>query len=250
VRFSFAVSREDARRVQAFYERCAKSPLVLRRIKRNVDGDHPRATKAYIWSALLNCLLTTQQRSGPNSPISKFFRRKPFPLRYACCTATADLAELVRDELRTAGGIRRYNSVAEQAAYNSEWLGIGGWNEVTSRLRSLEKRGSTVSLERETADYLAAHLAGIGPKQSRNLLQLLGLSRYEIPIDSRVTKWLNEFGFPLRLSATALGDIGYYHLVSDGFQALCAAAEIYPCVLDAAIFASTDAEWSEDQLLW
>jgi hypothetical protein len=209
-----------------------------------------RGTKPRIWFALLNCLLTTQQRSGPNSPITKFFRREPFPLRHSRCLASSDVAELVRDELRRAGGIRRYNTVAAQATDNAEWLAAGGWVEVTTRLRALEEPDPPASLERETADYLAEHLAGIGPKQSRNLLQLLGLSRYEIPIDSRVTKWLNEFGFPLRLSATALADTGYYHLVSDGFRALCAAASIYPCALDAAIFASSDPEWTEDSLLW
>jgi hypothetical protein len=224
--------------------------MVVRRIRRNIEGDRPRITKSDVWFVLLNCLLTTQQRSGPNAPITKFFRRKPFPLRHARCSATTDLPALVRDELRDAGGIRRYNMIGQQAADNAEWLEAGGWTQVTTRLGALEKAAPTPSLARETAAYLAEHLAGIGPKQSRNLLQLLGLSRFEIPIDSRVTKWLNEFGFPLRLSATALADIGYYHLVSDGFQALCAAADIYPCVLDAAIFASSDAEWTEGDLLW
>jgi len=90
------------------------------------------------------------------------------------------------------------------------------------------------------AEYIAANLKGFGPKQSRNLLQWLGLSRYEIPLDSRITKWLNEFGFPVKLSATALQDINYYNFVSDGFQKLAKTADIYPCVLDAIIFASYD----------
>ena len=40
------------------------------------------------------------------------------------------------------------------------------------------------SAERQAADYFADHFAGFGPKQSRNLLQSLGLARYEVPIDS------------------------------------------------------------------
>src|SRR3712207_8726784 len=35
-------------------------------------------------------------------------------------------------------------------------------------------------------------LKGFGPKQSRNLLQGLGLTRYEIPIDIRITRWFND----------------------------------------------------------
>ena len=33
---------------------------------------------------------------------------------------------------------------------------------------------------------MSERLAGFGPKQARNLLQGLGLTRYEIPIDSRI----------------------------------------------------------------
>jgi hypothetical protein len=73
---------------------------------------------------------------------------------------------------------------------------------------------------------LADNLTGIGPKQSRNLLQGVGLSQWETPIDSRITKWLNQFGFPLRLSANALSDRNYYNLVSEGFQRLCQASGI------------------------
>jgi hypothetical protein len=53
-----------------------------------------------------------------------------------------------------------------------------------------------------------------------------------------VTKWLNEFGFPVHLSAETLSDINYCNFVSDGIQALCARCRLYPCVFDAAIFAS------------
>ncbi len=82
--------------------------------------------------------------------------------------------------------------------------------------------------------------SGFGPKQSRNFLQWLGLTRYEIPIGSRVVKWLKDFGFPGALSADALSDKDYYHFVSDGIQELCRASDIYPCLLDAAIFIRLD----------
>ena len=58
--------------------------------------------------------------------------------------------------------------------------------------------------ERETARWIASRLVGFGPKQSRNLLQSLGLGRYEIPLDSRF-------------------------------------AHLYPCMLDAAVSASMEA---------
>jgi hypothetical protein len=93
-------------------------------------------------------------------------------------------------------------------------------------------------IEREAAEFLAAHLKGIGPKQSRNLLRALGLSRYEVPIDSRVMRWLNDFGFPIELSATSLSVPKYFNLVSDVFQRLARSGGLRPCVLDATTFAS------------
>jgi hypothetical protein len=33
---------------------------------------------------------------------------------------------------------------------------------------------------------------GVGPTQARNLLQSLGLTWYEIPLDSRVVRWLRD----------------------------------------------------------
>jgi thermostable 8-oxoguanine DNA glycosylase len=106
-------------------------------------------------------------------------------------------------------------------------------------------------VEKEVAEYIQEKFQGFGPKQSRNFLQALGLTRYEIPIDSRVTDWLNNFGFPVRLSAAALADSNYYDFVSKGVQALCAASGVYPCVLDAAIFALKDRDaWTEANVIY
>ena len=76
-----------------------------------------------------------------------------------------------------------------------------------------------------------------------------GDSIYEIPIDSRITKWLNDFGFPIKLSATALADHNYYNFVSDGFQVICKACDIKPCVMDAVIFSSFDKKWTKDNVV-
>ncbi len=114
--------------------------------------------------------------------------------------------------------------------------------------QSIDSRPET---ERRAAEFIDAKFVGFGPKQSRNLLQWLGLSRYETPIDSRITKWLNDFGFPVRLSGTALSDPSYYDFVSDGVQRLCEVCKITPCVLDAAIFSSFDqGKWTEENLAY
>ena len=83
------------------------------------------------------------------------------------------------------------------------------------------------------------------------MLQMLGLTRHEIPLDSRIVKWLNEFGFPIRLTAASLADENYYQFVGDGFQALCRAAGVLPCLMDAAIFSSIDKSgWGDEIMRW
>lgn len=97
---------------------------------------------------------------------------------------------------------------------------------------------SSPRLERETASFISASLKGFGPKQSRNMLQWLGLTRHKIPLDSRMIKWLNNTGFPIRLAAQGLADEAYYCFVLDGIQELCKHAKVPPCIFDVAVFAS------------
>ena len=145
------------------------------------------------------------------------------------------------EALRQAGGIRFRNRIAHDLAVNLHRLEAGEWGRALGQCRRLA-RPTTRAIEREVAAYIKETFDGFGPKQSRNVLQELGLTRFEIPIDSRVTRWLNEFGFPVRLTASALGDSSYYDFISDGIQALCAKADVFPCVLDAAIFGMNDEE--------
>jgi len=145
--------------------------------------------------------------------------------------------------------MRRGNTIGEEVKTNHHWLENGGWQVVDEMIEKLQKSRNKET-ERESATIIIDNLKGFGPKQSRNLLQSLGLTKYEIPVDSRIIKWLNEFGFPLKLTSTALADREYFNLVLDGFQKICESCDIYPCVLDAAIFASFDEEWPEDKLIW
>jgi thermostable 8-oxoguanine DNA glycosylase len=111
------------------------------------------------------------------------------------------------------------------------------------------KNDDSQTNERQHARILANKLIGFGPKQSRNFIQTLGLSKYEIPIDSRIIKWLNAFGFPLKISSIVLQDAYFYEYILDVIRELCDRAEIYPCMLDAVIFASFDNdEWTEETM--
>lgn len=237
------VNADDIERVQEFYERYQNCPLVRQRIQRNIDQPVELPSKENFWDVMIGCLLTTQQRSGPKSAVARFTSIKPFPLNHSACSLQADLKAHIENTITNFGGIRRAKTIGEEISINLHWLENGGWEKMLAMLEIL-RENRTKPKERQVSEFVDSNLKGFGPKQARNLLQQLGFTKYEIPIDSRITKWLNSFGFPVKLSATALSDRNYYNMVSDGFQRLCEEAGIYPCLLDAAIFSSFDEdEW-------
>lgn len=240
---------EDIARVRAFYEEHCDNPFVKARIATNLRADKPPISKDEFWDRMAGCLLTTQQRSGPRSPVTMFLLTKPFPLNYSSCAKQDDLAEFARTVLTDFGGLRRSTIIGKELAENISFLRDGGWEPTLGHLDDL-RANSSPETEKRVAAFIDDNFKGFGPKQSRNLLQALGLSKFEIPIDSRITKWLNAVGFPVKLTANALQDRNYYNFVSDGFQKLCEACDITPCVLDAAIFSSFDeGKWTEENVV-
>lgn len=233
------ISRSDIERLRSFVAAAKSDALVRSRIARNLSTKKAQIAKPAFWHALVGSLVTTQQKSGPESAVARFLRERPFPLSYAACCSRKKVEPFVTGTLSAFGGIRRSNRIGSELATNLLRLEKGLWRELLLRVNSLIPEASRES-EAGVAEYLDEQLVGLGPKQSRNLLQGLGATRYEIPIDSRVTKWLNNFGFPIHLSSVALADRNYYGFVSDGIQQLCAAAGVFPCVFDAAVFASFD----------
>jgi hypothetical protein len=117
--------------------------------------------------------------------------------------------------------------IAAEIDANLTVLEEGGWTDLFQQFDAIP-RPQTVEAERRAADFVDDLLKGFGPKQSRNFLQWLGLTQYEVPIDSRLVKWLNEFGFPVTLSPSALADRSYYHFILNGFQELCRHCKMPP----------------------
>jgi hypothetical protein len=124
------------------------------------------------------------------------------------------------------------------------------WPTVEHHIENL-RQADNRDLEREICrDYIDC-FKGIGPKQARNLIQGLGLARYEIPLDSRINRWLNQAGFPLPLSSTVLNDEDYYEFALDGIQELCRRADVIPCMFDASVFSSKDGnEWTDENAIF
>lgn len=244
------IDTKDIAQVNEFFTRHKENTFVRNRIATNLKNDKPPVTKERFWEVMISCLLTTQQRSGPGSSVTRFISTTPFPLNYELCLAQAGLDTFVTKVLSEFGGLRRSTTIGREAKANLAYLEDGGWKATVDVLEKV-RLNSSPETERHAVRYIDDHYQGFGPKQSRNLLQGLGLSRFEIPIDSRITKWLNDFGFPLKLTANALADQSYFEFVSNGFQQLAGACGIYPCVLDAAIFSSFDGDgWTEQNVVW
>lgn len=244
------ITSDDIAKVKDFFGRHKDNAFVRMRIATNLKDDKPAVTNELFWTVMIGCLLTTQQRSGPDSPVTRFISTSPFLLRYEICLGQADLDSFVTKTLSEFGGLRRSTTIGREANANWAFLHHGGW-QTTSEVLDKVRVQPSPETERHAAKFVDENFRGFGPKQSRNLLQGLGLSRFEIPIDSRITKWLNDFGFPVTLTASALADRNYFEFVSDGFQRLSEACGIAPCVLDAAIFSSFDrAGWTEENVVW
>ncbi len=186
------IAPEDVERVKQFVDSYRGTVLVRRRESRNLSDDLPFPSREETWEAIVACLLTTQQKSGPQSAVTSFMLKKPFPLSLDVCSSKW-LVESAAQTLVSHGKLRRVNMIATELAANFDYLSSNGWVSLEQNLRAAHS-GRTRDAERTAARFISQNLRGFGPKQSRNLLQKLGISRYEIPIDSRITKWLNANG--------------------------------------------------------
>lgn len=244
--FYWKITDEDRDRITELLESSKNKVFVQDRINENVSLDNiPKFSTEEFWKWMIVCLVTTQQRSGPNSKTFKFMNKSPFPLNYEYCIQSQSLQNEAQVILAESG-IRRNNKISEEIEWNlnflkheNHWGHVSRIAEKLLEPRRREPKLEDIQLERE-ACLFAQNLKGIGPKQSRNLWQSLGLTRYEIPIDSRLIKWFNNNRFPFILSSTGMSDENYYQFVIGGIQKLCLEAGVCPCVLDAAIFSSSD----------
>jgi hypothetical protein len=255
MQITWSITDTDVANIKAFIDKHADNSFVRYRIKRNVTNRPTSIDRSGFWYCVVACLLTTQQRSGPKSQVTRFLNSDPFPLSLDLCRSCENVTNLAQKVLTDHGGIRFAPKIAAQLKENLEWLEDQWWPKVDTVLCKLISANDPKA-EREAAHFIDYEFYGFGPKQSRNLLQMLGLTRYEIPLDSRVAKWLNKFGFPIRLSAGSLADEGVYEFLSDGIQELCRRCDILPCVLDGAVFASFDDKGDGDswgklnQIIW
>jgi thermostable 8-oxoguanine DNA glycosylase len=226
------------------------NPFVENRINRNVNRIAIQIDRDAIIKTMLMCLLTSQQDSNADSNFEVFFRKKPFLLTYEFLSKATKI-EVVLDHVLKINGLTKHsNKITNYFTSNFSFLEGTNW-ALQTKLENSLKNESTKQSERDLADNVDKTFKGFGSKQARNFLQTLGLTKYEIPIDSRMMHWMKDFDFPIKFSPTALQDRAFYHFISDGIQLLCEKANIYPCILDAVIFSSNgNITWTKNNIIF
>ena len=243
------IEKTDIRLVKRIVEKHQNHPFVQNRIERNFSNKENICLPEF-WHVLVACLLAFKERSGFDSPVTNFLNKKPFPFSHDVFISNGNIYNYTKRILNSIYGFKRPATIAGQLRTNFIRLRGGLWVKMDGLLKDLQSEESP-EMERQVAEFIDTHFKGFGPMQSRNLLQSLGLTKFEIPVDTRIIKWLNESIFSLKFSAPDLSDRNFYNIVSDGFQHLCKQCGVYPCVLDAVVFASYDkGKWAGQNIVW
>jgi thermostable 8-oxoguanine DNA glycosylase len=216
-----------------------KSQKVERIINRNINHIDRIIDKDSLLKTMFICLLSSETDSYPESKIESMLRKKPYLLTYQYLFKVRDIEILFHEVFQTFGSTKYINKVPRYFSTNFEFLEDTDWDLELKITSSLENE-LTKSDERKLADLVDRSFKGFGSKEARSFLLELGITRYEIPIDYKFSKWLENFGFPIEFSKTALQDVLFYHFVSDGIQKLCEISDIYPCVLYTSILSGSE----------
>lgn len=158
-------------------------------------------TIPYVWEVQVKCILTNQQKSAIDNNKSETANNFDYD---QCVKETANLSENEKIEYfdKKMLTLRFHPTRAKALSKNLEFFKNNG-DELLKKLKELRKEATSapvpnkekmLRLEREVADYLEKHLDQVSYKTSRNILQMLGLSHYVIPIDSRVAEEASDLG--------------------------------------------------------
>lgn len=228
------ISDVDIKKVNDFVTLQLNVPLVANRVARNVNLNNLLINRDTILQSLYYSLILPYQKHSVNSQITAFLKNIHSSLQYKTIINSSDIRGFIFETSKKHGITLDLNKEPEYFADNFRLLELTNWMLLELVTKKMCQKGGATA-EREIADFIDTRFKGFGAIESRVFLQYLGLTKYEIPIDTVVSDWLNDFGFPVKLSVTALQDRNYYHFISDGIQLLCKKANVYPCVLEAAI---------------
>lgn len=233
MKIDWNITEDDIKKIADFVNQ-QSSEYIANRIARNVNFQGLLVNRDTILYSLLHSLLLSNLKPENYLLIDSITSSTRYNFQYLTIKDIPDINSYVSEVLKDNGLTLDLKKIPEYFAYNFDLLESTNWELVDRLIRKLCIKESKKA-EREIADYIDTMFKGFGACEARLFLQTLGLTKFEIPIDSVFSNWLNNFGFPVKLSATAIQDRDLYHFVSDGIQLLCKSANVYPCVLEAAI---------------
>jgi hypothetical protein len=232
------LSESDINKIRDFVKK-HKNPNVERIINRNINHVERLIDKDSIIRSMLTCLMSSETDAYPESKIETLFNKKPYLLSYQFLLKASNIENVFKEIFQASGDTKYLKKVPAYFSANFNLLAGSNW-DLESELNRYLKLESTKYDERKLADLVDRTFKGFGSKEARSFLLALGVTKYEIPIDYKLIKWLNNFDFPIKFSNIALQDILFYHFVSDGIQKLCEISGIYPCVLYASIISGSE----------
>ncbi len=235
MKIDWNINEDDIRKIADFVNQ-QSGEYIANRIARNINYQGLLINRDTILYSLLHSLLLSSLKPDNYLHIDSITTSARYNFQYLTIKDIQDIKSYASETLKNHGLALDLKKMPEYFAYNFDLLESSNWELVDRLIRKLCIKESKKA-EREIADYIDTMFKGFDACEARVFLQTLGLTKFEIPIDLTVSDWLNDFGFPVKLSPLALQDRDFYHFVSDGVQLLCKRAEVYPCVLEAAIHA-------------
>lgn len=133
----WVVTSAVVRQVKSLVEQQQDTPFVRQRVRRNLAGVKPAVEKAEFWKQLVVCILTSRQRSGPDSPVSRLSRTEPFPLSYQTCAGQPDLVKYVKGQLAKFGVTRFTEKIPAFLKADLEEFDLGLWERTSVELEEL-----------------------------------------------------------------------------------------------------------------
>jgi hypothetical protein len=89
-----------------------KNSFLQARQLRNVEKQNIVIDKDRVIKVMIMCLLTSQQRSGPNSAVGQFLTLDPFPITIEKLTTTDNVKDFIKATLQQHGLNRFINNVS------------------------------------------------------------------------------------------------------------------------------------------
>ncbi len=150
MKISWNINESDIQKVKNVMKENDNFFLKNRR-ERNVEKNNIEINKNIIILNLMMCLLTSQQRSGPNSVVGKFLSLKPFPITSELIDESENIESLIKQILQKNGLTRYINKISAFFAENIEKIELDNWNLIT-KLEYLNDNQSKET-ERELAGF-------------------------------------------------------------------------------------------------